>query len=152
MKLPGAKEASWLRAWVASRGAHVKGGFRGDSEARARGDENELSAGLEAAVNRWFAFVREVERGYEDSIYDYTEELSRRDLLDAEMADSSPRQSEYVRRQLSEADSRFLAATRPSIRPVLPGVSDRQKERWYRVPKKLSEELASDLRADGVIR
>lgn len=114
-----------------------------------RGGEDET---VRRSLRRWAAFVRQVETGYDDTIYDYTNDLSVRDLLEEQLAPLSPADGEALRAELHPWDQRFEAATRPSIRPVAPGVKDRERPWWFRIPLKLSEELASDLRSEGVIR
>ena len=119
------------------------------SDATARGGESETVRQL---LGRWAAFVRQVETGYDDSIYDYTNDLSVRDLLEERLSPLPSAEAEALRADLRPWDERFEAATRPSIRPLAPGVKDRGRAWWFRVPLKLADELASDLRSEGVIR
>ncbi len=102
-------------------------------------------------LRKWVDFVRQVQAGYDFSIYDYTNDLSARDLLEEKVRRLSPAEAAAVREELLAWDGRFEEATRPSLRPVAPGVTDREGSWWFRVPCKLSEELAADLRSEGVI-
>ena len=45
---------------------------------------------LDALLREWRAFVTQVERGYDDSIYEYTNDLSVRDRLERLLAGAGP--------------------------------------------------------------
>jgi hypothetical protein len=101
---------------------------------------------LELLLERWTNFVTAVEGGYADSIYEYTNDLATRDLIER-IARAAP---ETVGRKIDAAvapiDERFLAVTRVASRPV-PGGGN---ERWSaRIPNVPGSELAEDLRAEG---
>ena len=89
-------------------------------------------------VQRWEHFVREVERGYDLTIYDYTNDLQTRDEL-ARANDAT----------VEPLDARFRATTRPASRP-LPGAPDDAAWWWTRVPLRPSGELAADIKAEGL--
>jgi hypothetical protein len=86
--------------------------------------------GLNALLRDWGAFVAAVERGYDDSIYEYTNDLSVRDRL---AGSDDPR--------VAELDRRFEAATAEAAAPLAP----RDGWWWRRVPRRLVGDLADDL-------
>jgi hypothetical protein len=102
-------------------------------------------------MDRWSSFVRDVEDGYAFSIYDYTNDLSVRDILDS-LASRVPESIRVrIASELKEADDRFTKATRQVSAPMLNGGSSTLGDRWFRIPKKLMEELRGDLESDGII-
>lgn len=106
---------------------------------------------LDYLVEGWQTFVVEVEKGYNASIYDYTNDLSGRDLLQ-ELASQVPGS---VVSKLMEViqpwDTRFVAATR-EIQYPLRGSKTATSRFWLmRVPIILREELEGDLRSEGVL-
>lgn len=118
----------------------------------AESESGAPSASFRELVAGWETFVRQVERGYDDSIYEYTNDLSIRDRLQRVLAAAPPDLARKAEDLLRPADERFHAATRPSIRPVAPGVKGDRAAWWFRVPLKLLPELEQDLRSEGVIR
>jgi hypothetical protein len=109
------------------------------------------TATLEYLVSRWSRFVEEIERGYELSIYDYTNDLCVRDVLDdvIELVPESLRGD--IRTELAAWDDRYRLATKPSAAPLLPGEDVVGRARWHRVPRLLDGELKDDLINEGVI-
>jgi hypothetical protein len=101
---------------------------------------------LGALLVDWRRFVSEVERGYEDSIYDYENDLSVRDRLERLVGAASPGLRTQVEGALAEPDRRFTAATKEAARPL--GVTFTTWW-WRRVPVRLVGELAEDLRSLG---
>jgi len=97
-------------------------------------------------LEHWCRFVREVEDGYELTIYDYTNDLSYRDSIDTAVAAESSRVPRAVVEELSRCDERFRKATNQTEEPVLPTGTHETKWWWFRVPRKLVGELADDLR------
>jgi hypothetical protein len=102
-------------------------------------------------LNSWILFVNEVERGYDDSIYEYRNDLSVRDIL-AEIVERSPPD---LRQKLDELldswDTRFVSATKPSKRPLASRPDVRNVAWWNRVPIVLTSELETDLLADDIV-
>ena len=98
---------------------------------------------LDGLISGWAEFVRQVERGYTDSIYDYLNDLAVRGLL-KEIIEEGP---EGLRRRVFEAitawDERFRMATRLPKSPLTTGEIDW----WLRVPRMLAGELRTDLLA-----
>ena len=106
---------------------------------------------LERLVHRWSRFIEEIERGYKLSIYDYTNDLCVRDILDdlIELVPESLR--EEILTELSPWDDRYRLATKPSTVPLLPGEDVIGRARWHRVPRVLDGELKDDLISEGVV-
>lgn len=101
---------------------------------------------LNALMNEWNVFVSEIERGYKECIYEYTNDLSVRDVLD-ELCSSVPANVRTaIEQKLNPIDIRYESATKPSTEPIVPGAVEKSA-RWYRIPKLLLEELKRDLEA-----
>jgi len=103
---------------------------------------------LGAMHGRWRDFVTKVERGYDDSIYEYTNDLSVRDHLEAVAAGAGPTLSAKVQDAIAEDDRRFEAATQEADRP-LGAFTEEAPTWWRRVPRRLVGELAEDLDPPG---
>lgn len=93
----------------------------------------------------WESLVVAVERGYQDSIYEFTNDLSIRDVF-AELEQLAPPElATKLSRALTPLDLRFEAATKIAKRPLAPP-SPTTSWWWSRVPKLQVGELAADLR------
>jgi hypothetical protein len=103
---------------------------------------------LNQLFGRWAEFVRAVERGYDDSIYEYTNDLSVRDRLEDLISASSVTLADKLRAELTTIDQRFVETTEAAARPLsaAPGVLAFW---WKRVPKRRGGEFAEDLKAMG---
>lgn len=103
---------------------------------------------LDSLLQSWNRFVNQVAQGYDDSIYEYTNDLSTRDILEnvAQQAPQPLRDRLYG--VLHSIDHRFIDQT-ISIQRSL-GTS--HYPWWSRIPKNLSDELRSDLRSEGIIQ
>ena len=111
-----------------------------DELARLLGDDS-----LGALLRGWSDLVTQVERGYDDSIYEYTNDLSVRDRLDRVIAGASPGLRSRLERVVAGDDRRFTAATEEAARPL-------GRSRWaHRVPTLRTGELAEDLAALGYL-
>jgi hypothetical protein len=100
---------------------------------------------LGALLQDWNRLVTEVERGYDDSIYEYTNDISVRDRLERVIARASPGLRAQLERAVAEDDRRFAAATEEAARPL-------GKSPWaQRVPTRRVGELAEDLAALGYL-
>ncbi len=98
---------------------------------------------LGTLLQEWSRFVTAVERGYDDSIYEYTNDLSVRNRLERVIAGASPGLRAQLERAVAEDDRRFTAATEEAAKPL--GTS-----RWERrVPTRRVGELADDLDSLG---
>ena len=109
-----------------------------DELARLLGDDS-----LGALLQDWSRFVTEVERGYDDSIYEYTNDLSVRDRLERVIAGASPGLRGQLEGTLAADDKRFEAATEEAARPLSVTYTTWW---WQRVPRRRVGELAQDLR------
>ena len=96
---------------------------------------------LGAMLRRWADFVTQVERGYADSIYEYTNDLSVRDRLERVVQGAGSGLRAKLEGAVAEHDRRFEAATEESARSL--GKADPWW--WRRVPRRLTGELAEDL-------
>jgi hypothetical protein len=105
---------------------------------------------LHALVKRWSGLVSSVERGYEASIYDYTNDLTVRDSLQNVVLESSESLRSKVKGILEPLDERFREATEPAAQPL--SSNEGLFEWWYRVPKMRRGEFADDLVSLGYIR
>jgi hypothetical protein len=105
-------------------------------------DEVGVVRPLEGWVERWATFVGRVESGYTMTIYDYTNDLGTRRVLDQVIGVASPACRDALERTLGPIDARYFAATtEPSERDPMIGRADR----WYRYPLLLVGELRDDL-------
>ena len=100
-------------------------------------------ATLGSLLQEWGRFVTAVERGYDDSIYEYTNDLSVRARLDRVIAGASAGLRAQLERALAEDDRRFTAATEEATKPL------GEEWWWRRVPLRRVGELAQDLRAQS---
>ncbi len=100
---------------------------------------------LGALLRGWSDFVTHVERGYGDSIYEYTNDLSVRDRLERLVQAAGPGLRAKLAGALAADDRRFEAATEESARAL--GEFGLQTPQWWwrRVPRRLTGELAEDL-------
>jgi hypothetical protein len=96
---------------------------------------------LGGLLRGWRDFVTQVERGYDDSIYEYTNDLSVRDRLEPLIQDAAS----TARAELEAVDRRFEAATEESTRPLGAFKDATPPWWWQRVPRRLVGELADDL-------
>jgi hypothetical protein len=106
---------------------------------------------LDAMLRRWSDFVTEVERGYDDSIYEYTNDLSVRDRLERVVQGAGPRLRAELEGSLAEDDRRFEAATEESARPLGEFGEASPPWWWRRMPRRRVGELAEDLESLGYV-
>jgi len=102
---------------------------------------------LNGLYNKWSMFVTEIERGYPDTIYEYSNSLGVRDILE-ELCGGVPKSAgDVITRALIPIDDRYERATRPSSKPIVAGAGDRSP-RWFRIPIILSDNLKSDIESE----
>jgi len=103
---------------------------------------------LSGLLQRWQDFVLQIEQGYQDSIYEYTNDLSVRDLLEEVLKEVPQTLQKELTQLIRPWDARFDNATKKTRRPVLPHIGQESLSWWwFRVPKHLGEELEADLRS-----
>ena len=107
---------------------------------------------LEGLLDRWRHFVIQVEQGYKYSIYEYTNDLSVRDLLEKILSKAPQTLREKLIQEIRIWDNRFQEATQEMNRPVVPRTDPDLPSWWFRIPRNLKEELAEDLRAEGILK
>jgi hypothetical protein len=102
---------------------------------------------LTGLIGAWRELVGQIERGYDDNVYEYRNDLSVRDLL-AELIDEIPAGSvrSWVTSEVEEIDASYRTATREVDEPIFG--SDDEPWWWRRVPKTLVGELRLDLADD----
>lgn len=105
---------------------------------------------LTRLLMRWTEFVERTEAGYTDSFFDYTNDLTVRDLLDEVARAAPPVTRALLLDALLPWDERFERATQPVAKPLLDSSVERG-DRWRRVPRRLVEELNEDLRERGLL-
>lgn len=98
---------------------------------------------LDYLLEGWAKFVTEVEEGYDDSIFDYTNSLSKRDFLEELLRQLPQSLRDKLLNVLQPWDTRFREATREVEEAVLPTLDNTRELGywWYRVPKKLKEPI-----------
>ena len=106
---------------------------------------------LAAMLRRWSDLVTQVERGYDDSIYEYTNDLSVRDRLERVVQGAGPGLRAKLEGGLAEDDRRFEAATEVSARPLGDFTKTEPPWWWRRVPRRRAGELAEDLESLGYL-
>ncbi len=108
-------------------------------------DQAKFPITLDFLLQRWGNFATEVEQGYSDTHYDYLNDLSTRDLLEALMLQVPTSTQGNLHVIVHPIDTRFIRATRSIEKPVSGEERHRSLFWWYRVPKKLTEELKIEL-------
>ena len=84
--------------------------------------------------------MAQVEKGYEGSIYEHTNDLSTRDVLEEILLKVARSLHAKLINAVQPWDDRLYEATRKITRPLAPGLSQDAPAWWFRVPKNLSEE------------
>ena len=107
---------------------------------------------LNDLLERWKNFVHQVEQGYQHSIYEYTNDLSTRDLLEEILLGVPSALHDKLANIIAPPDKRFFDSTLEVARPLLQGIDGESPNAWWlRVPKKLTEQLEEDLRSEQII-
>lgn len=94
---------------------------------------------VENLLERWTDFIRDVERGFDGTVDDYTNELSVRDIIEEVRQVVTPAGQAHLDRSLRPLDERFEQATSTVDKPLLPETAGRTPGPWWsRVPHKKS--------------
>ena len=113
------------------------------------GRDSDREITLDGLLNRWSLLVASVERGYDDTIYDYLNELAVREHLQMLLDCSSSSLRAKLDDLIGPWDRRFFEATTPTRRPL---IARQTSEFWWnRVPTRLRGELKADLEASGLV-
>lgn len=105
---------------------------------------------LEELARQWSDFVSEVEGGYKLPIYDYTNDLSVRDLL-AELVNRVDRKTrDHALSLVAPSDERFRFATE-ELDKAIESAPEIRGWWWYRIPRILKGELRVDLEEEGLV-
>ncbi|MEO8218572.1 MAG: hypothetical protein ABI718_15965 [Acidobacteriota bacterium] len=107
---------------------------------------------VEDLLHQWEKFVEDVEAGYDDSIYEYANDLGTRSLLNEIVAAKPDHLTASLKNWLLPLDQRFFDATTEALRAV-PGTAPTSESLWCtRIPKMMSDELRRDLFGAGLIK
>jgi len=94
-------------------------------------------------MNDWYNFVEKVERGYSMTIDDYTNDLTKRDLIAKLLEQVPDTLKNKVNALVDPWDKRFDKATNALKSPIF---GEGNKPWWkYRIPKKLTGDLQEDI-------
>ena len=100
---------------------------------------------LHGLMKKWSRFVEQVEHGYGLSIYEYTNDLSVRCVLEDILLAVPQSLRERLAAELEAWDSRFREATLESERPLFSPASLPSHWWAFRIPRKIEGELKTDL-------
>jgi hypothetical protein len=105
--------------------------------------KNARARSLAELVVGWDDFVERVERGYSLTIYDYTNDLGTRNLLEHLCHSVTSELARRIRAELKDTDERFRSATVEYPRATVPAA---EPDRWwyFRRPKVLVGDLRQD--------
>jgi hypothetical protein len=98
---------------------------------------------VDGLVAKWATLVKEVETGYELTIYDYTNDLSVRDHLE-ELLTRAGLAATPVKSAIQHWDDRFRFATTETSSTTF-GTGEEAGWWWRRMPRLIGDELRSDL-------
>jgi hypothetical protein len=140
-------EPNWIRSPAADE---LEGVVRGMRDA-GRVARHVTLIGL---LDSWRGLVEEVENGYEDSVYEYANDVDSRVILQRVIESASSEPADELRRWLRSWDERFGAATVRAPEPFH-GSADAEDPAaaspWHwRIPLRLTGELKADLEAMGL--
>ncbi len=106
---------------------------------------------LEWLFQRWSDFVIQLENGYRDSIYEYTNDLSTRDLIQDVWVELPESVRQKLVQILEPLDARYKKATREAEHPLSSTLTEKSRYWWFRIPKKAGKEFENDFRSEGIL-
>jgi hypothetical protein len=112
--------------------------------------KSKVTLSLAGVVDRWSRFVEDIERGYELTYYDYTNDLADRDILEEILNSCTGGGTSRLHKLVQSLDARFLKATREARRPLSDRADQRDRSWWRRIPLLIRGELEEDLRNEGL--
>jgi hypothetical protein len=141
------RDPDWIHSPVAAELEGVVQGFRNAGHVASH-------VTLMGLLGSWSDLVEAVETGYEDSVYEYANDVDSRAILDRVAAAADPETREALLRWLRPLDERYETATSQAAAPFH-GSADASDpyaaSRWHwRIPRRLEGELKSDLQAMGL--
>jgi hypothetical protein len=113
--------------------------------------KSRYTVSLDSLLNDWQIFVHTVSIGYRDSIYDYTNQLSNRDLLEEILVGLSRDGRNVLEGILQPTDNHFILCTLQISRPIISSDIKDLPWWWYRIPRNAIGELKADLLSEGLI-
>jgi hypothetical protein len=93
----------------------------------------------------WADLTRQVEIGYELTIYDYANDLAVRDHLQEVLRAATGPFADRLAQRVSIIDERYRSASREVTRPIHGPPVSGLGWWWFRVPLRMGEELRSDI-------
>jgi hypothetical protein len=106
---------------------------------------------LTGLLDTWSGLVEAVELGYEESVYEYANDIDSRAILERVAAEATPRASSALHLWLRPWDERYETATQRATAPFHERAdpsSPYAASPWHwRIPRRLVGELRSDLEA-----
>ncbi|MCU0648210.1 MAG: hypothetical protein MUF00_09465 [Gemmatimonadaceae bacterium] len=117
-----------------------------------------IAGGLAGLVIRWYRAVADVERGYGFTLDNYLDDVDARHAISGAWPHASPSAQARHADAVTRLDRRFIAATR-AIDQCIWGKDNEETGGWnpheqwyyYRLPLTLGDDLADDLRAEGLL-
>ena len=114
--------------------------------------------GLSGLLEHWAKIVTGTERGHDQSLDEWLNDMDLRDILAGALAAAEPRERRGAASRLDEADERFHAVTEPS--PCLWGEEIAKNNSWrpewqwwyFRRPSVPGPTLREDLLVNGFLR
>lgn len=108
-----------------------------------------LDYSLNSLLNKWRIFVNDVGNGYNNSVYEYTNSLGVRDILEKAINLLSKDGQNEINQNLNPLDTIFKESTDSMEQSIshlkVPG----EFWWWYRIPKNPGDELKRDLQSEG---
>lgn len=140
-------EPDWIRSAVAVELEGVVRAFR-------NADQVARHVTLMGLLGSWTDLVEAVEIGYEDSVYEYANDVDSRAILDRVAASAAPDAREALVRWLQPLDERYETATSRAAAPfrgsAAPSDPHAASDWHWRIPRRLVGELKTDLQAMGL--
>ena len=112
-------------------------------------EQARFNISLERLLDKLRIFIKEVENGYDFSIYDYLNDLTIRDHVEKILRTAPSTLLEKLSREIQIVDQRFKDATVKLEKPLR---KDNKEVSWwwYRIPRNPGEELRDDLKSEGI--
>ncbi len=100
----------------------------------------------EVYLAKWRTLVSRVKSGYPLGIYDYTNELTSRDVLEQFSSHLTPSVQDKFLSRVQQIDQSFDNETEPTDVPLIGGPESNKQRKWWwhRIPKILGDELKED--------